>query len=147
MSRQIDTIIVHASATPPSMDIGVEEIRKWHVEERGWSDVGYHVVIRRDGTAEMGRPFWRAGAHCRGHNSNSIGVCLIGGTDANDRKRATANFTLAQYKALAEWVEYLDVEFGPGLAVIGHRSFNSHKACPCFEVDSLLSNLGERDEG
>ena len=139
--RPINKIIVHCSATPPYMDIGVEEIREWQVGERGWSDIGYHIVIRRDGTAEMGRPFWKVGAHCRGANKTSIGVCLVGGTNAVDRKKAEANFTLAQYRALAEWVEYLQVEFGPGLAVMGHRELNSHKACPSFEVRELLSVL------
>lgn len=141
MSRKIDTIVVHAAATSPDMDIGVKEIRQWHLD-RGWNDIGYHVVITRDGTGELGRPFEIMGAHAYGYNRTSIGVCLVGGVTTKDRTKPEANFTLAQYKALAEWVEYLQGKFGPGLAVVGHSKYNAHKACPVFDVDSLLSHLG-----
>ena len=81
--RQIDHIIVHCSYTPPSMDIGAETIREWHTlpkpKGRGWSDIGYHWVIRRNGTVEAGRSEERAGAHAKGYNQDSIGICLIGG--------------------------------------------------------------------
>lgn len=89
---------------------------------------------------------WKVGAHCRGYNETSIGVCLVGGTDVNDRKKASVNFTLAQYKTLCEWIKYLNLEYGPDLAVVGHRAFNATKACPGFSVVSLISQLGEDGE-
>ena len=61
------------------MDIGVKEIRKWHVDENKWSDIGYHDVIRRNGAIETGRPLEKPGAHAKGHNQNAIGICLVGG--------------------------------------------------------------------
>ncbi len=81
--REINEIIVHCSATPESMDIGVKEIRDWHVNDNKWDDIGYHFVIRRDGTIECGRSIDKAGAHCKGHNAHSIGMCLVGGEDAD----------------------------------------------------------------
>ena len=83
-------IIVHCADTLATMDIGVEEIRRWHVEERGWDDIGYANVIRRDGTIELGRDLDgdgdvadEIGAHAAGFNAQSIGVCLVGGRGAN----------------------------------------------------------------
>ena len=78
--RKINEIILHCSATPASMDIGAKEIRDWHVNGNHWRDIGYHWVIRRDGTVEKGRPEYQVGAHCLNHNANSIGVCMVGGT-------------------------------------------------------------------
>jgi len=85
--RIIDTVIVHCSATKPSMDIGVDVIRQWHMN-KGWSDIGYHYVIRRNGAVELGRDLDKdgdvdeeIGAHAYGHNATSIGICLIGGVD------------------------------------------------------------------
>ena len=72
--RRIEEIILHCSATPEGRDVGVEEIRRWHVKGNGWRDVGYHFVVRLDGSVETGRPLRVAGAHCRGHNARSVGV-------------------------------------------------------------------------
>ena len=77
--RMIDSIIIHSTATPVGMDVGVEDIRAWHVRDNGWRDIGYHWVIRRDGTIEEGRPEIAVGAHVAGYNHNSIGVALVGG--------------------------------------------------------------------
>ena len=74
-NRAIDTIIVHCSATPAGRDNSAADIRRWH-RQRGFSDIGYHFVVRLDGTIEAGRPLELPGAHCRGHNLRSIGVCL-----------------------------------------------------------------------
>lgn len=131
--RPIDTIIVHCSATPPSMsDVGAEEIDRWH-KERGWDGIGYHVVIRRDGKREDGRPLEKPGAHARGHNANSIGVCLIGGVDEDGKP--DANFTNVQYQMLyAELIRLTNLF--PGAKVIGHRDV-SDKACPSFDVQAF----------
>jgi len=81
--RTINKIIVHCSATPEGRDVSPEEITRWHVEENGWSDVGYHFIITLDGVVHYGREVERAGAHVRGHNSDSIGICYVGGLDEN----------------------------------------------------------------
>ena len=77
--RKIRKIIIHCSATKEGHDIDAAEIKKWHVEGNGWSDIGYHYVIKLDGTVEEGRPLERSGAHTLNHNFDSIGICYIGG--------------------------------------------------------------------
>lgn len=128
--REIDKIIVHCSATKTSSDIGTEEIRKWHVNGNGWSDIGYHKVIRRDGSIESGRDVEISGAHCRGQNSNSIGICLIGGVNAD--MNPEFNYTVEQMGSLRRLiVEYMKEH--PKATLHGHNEF-SPKACPCFDV-------------
>lgn len=73
--REVQKHIIHCS---DSTFGDVAEIRRWHIA-RGFNDVGYHFVIRRDGEVEMGRTLETIGAHCKGHNTNSIGTCLVGG--------------------------------------------------------------------
>jgi Negative regulator of beta-lactamase expression len=136
--RPIRSIIVHCSATPPDMDIGVETIDGWH-RDRGWASIGYHYVIRRNGRVETGRNIEHPGAHARGANQDSVGVCLVGGTDADDKTKAEANFTLTQYRALEELVWTLRGRYG-SLEVMGHRDLPGvRKACPCFDVRCLFS--------
>lgn len=130
--REINHIVIHCSATPPSMDIGVDEIRRWHTEERGWKDIGYHFVVRRDGTLEEGRQIGRSGAHVRGYNADSIGVCYIGGI--SESGKAEDNRTADQSRVLFETVSSLKERF-PNAEVLGHRDFPGvRKACPCFDV-------------
>lgn len=84
--RKIDEIILHCSATPEGREHDVEDIRRWHVDGRGWSDVGYHYIILLDGTVQAGRPVNIQGAHCKGQNKTTVGICYIGGCDKLDRK-------------------------------------------------------------
>jgi len=128
--RMIDEIIVHCSATPAGRDVGVDEIRCWHVKERGFADVGYHFVIRLDGTVEVGRKLSLAGAHCVGHNRRSVGVCYVGGL--NKDFKAADTRTIAQRDALTTLVGWLKRAF-PKAAVYGHRDF-ARKECPCFDA-------------
>jgi len=127
--RPINKIIIHCSATPPNMDIGRDEIDRWH-RERGWSEIGYHWVVRRNGKIERGRDESRVGAHAKGHNRESIGICMVGGVDKNNK--AESNFTRDQWDK-AEWLVW-DVLGRYGNAeVIGHREV-SDKECPSFDV-------------
>tara|TARA_R110000851_G_scaffold198642_1_gene349710 strand:+ start:923 stop:1345 length:423 start_codon:yes stop_codon:yes gene_type:complete len=129
--RKIKKIIVHCSATPESMDVGSEEIRRWH-KERGWSDIGYHDVIRRDGTLEKGRDISIAGAHAKGHNFSSIGVCLIGGVDGNGK--GEDNFAIIQKQNLRVYLDFMALRF-PNAEILGHRDIEGvKKECPCFNV-------------
>ncbi len=137
--RKINEIILHCSATPASMDIGAKEIRDWHVNGNHWRDIGYHWVIRRDGTVEKGRPEYQAGAHCKGHNSNSIGVCMVGGTK-KDVRIPEDNFTEVQFASLAKLVKELLVRY-PGASIHGHCEYAA-KACPVFSVKAFLRKWG-----
>jgi len=129
--RDIKKIIVHCAATPPKMDIGAAEIDAWH-KQRGFSECGYHYVIRRDGKLEKGRNIGKAGAHCRGHNFSSIGVCLVGGIDED--KYPCDNFTNQQKRALQKLLNFLTLTFDEA-EVVGHRDIAGvKKACPSFDV-------------
>ncbi|WP_286950582.1 MULTISPECIES: N-acetylmuramoyl-L-alanine amidase [Brevundimonas] len=141
--KAIRYLVVHAAATPPERDIGVKEIRAMHLQ-RGFRDVGYHYVIRRDGRVEKGRPDNVAGAHVSGFNSISLGVCLVGGIDAEGRPED--NYTPAQYAALARLLRQLQASH-PTARILGHRDLSPDKngdgkvtpnewlkACPCFDV-------------
>ena len=135
--RQINSIIIHCSATKPSMNVGVDEIRDWH-QDRGWSDIGYHWVIRRDGTVEKGRPEYIAGAHARGHNQDSIGICLVGGI--NEDGKPDCNYTSAQYRALNDTINGIYGRYNIN-EVLGHRDLPGvTKECPCFDVRAFLSS-------
>jgi N-acetyl-anhydromuramyl-L-alanine amidase AmpD len=116
------------------MDVGVQDIRKWH-RAKGWSDVGYHYVIRRNGTVEKGRGMQAIGSHVRGLNAVSVGICLAGGLDEN--LKPSDNFTMAQKVALRGEIDRLLVEY-PNAKVVGHRDVirpgDPPKACPCFDA-------------
>lgn len=130
--REIKAIVIHCAYTPPDMDVDAEEIRRWHVEERGWDDIGYHHVIKRDGTYEKGRPEETPGAHVYGHNQDTIGVCLAGGMDA-DRQNPDCNFTRQQWDKLEILVRSIRWQHGQ-IPVHGHREYDSSKACPTFDA-------------
>lgn len=127
--KETNAIFVHCSATKPSMDIGVREIRQWH-KEKGWLDIGYHFVIRRDGTIEAGREQSAVGSHVQGHNSDSVGVCLVGGIDA--KGNFEANFTPQQMGALALLLHELRGTY-PKAVIRAHHDV-APKACPSFNL-------------
>ena len=80
--RTITLIIIHCSATPEGKSLSAEACRLEHILHRGFRDIGYHFYITRDGEIHRGRPLEKVGAHCRNHNSHSIGICYEGGLDA-----------------------------------------------------------------
>lgn len=139
---QVKYIVVHCSATQASADIGAKEIDRWH-RERGMFSIGYHLVIRRDGTPEKGRELDQPGAHARGFNERSIGVCLVGGIKIVDGKQLPENnFTDEQFKTLQEALTYLKQRF-PGAEILGHRDLpNVKKDCPCFDVRTWTKKVG-----
>jgi N-acetylmuramoyl-L-alanine amidase len=104
--EKTDTIVIHCAATKPSMDIGKDEIRKWHVDDNGWEDIGYHFIIRRNGTVEEGRKIDYQGAHAPAVNSRSIGICLIGGLSEDNKPEN--NFTLEQFLSLSNVVDLIN---------------------------------------
>ena len=135
--RQIKEIIVHCSATPEGKDYTVQDIRRWHLQ-RGFKDIGYHYVIYRDGSIHTGRPVANIGAHCTGHNRNSIGICYIGGV-ATDCKTPKDTRTEAQKKALKSLLWRLHQQY-PKATIHGHREF-AKKACPSFDAKKEYSYM------
>lgn len=130
--REVQYLVVHCSATPEDMDIGAQEIKMWHLQ-RGWLDIGYHYVIRRNGNIEPGRLESVPGAHARGYNHISLGICLVGGVES-DGKTPEANFTHAQWDALEVMLKQLASDY-PDAEILGHRDLpNVNKACPSFDV-------------
>ena len=135
--RDIDKIIVHCSATQEGKDISVDTIRKWHVEGRGWADIGYHYVVALDGSIDYGRPIHKQGAHVKGHNKGSIGICYIGGVEAergdNGKWIAKDTRTPEQKEALLDLLKMLK-RLHPEATINGHREYAA-KACPCFDAN------------
>jgi N-acetylmuramoyl-L-alanine amidase len=136
--RKINEIFVHCSATPEGKDYTVADIDKWH-KQRGFSQVGYHYVVYRDGTVHDGRPVEKVGAHARGHNRNSIGICYIGGVDGTGTPKDTR--TEEQCESI-ENLLYDMVEQYPGAKIRGHNEVSA-KACPSFKVDEEYGHIGK----
>ncbi len=131
-TEEIKYLVVHCSATPADMDIGAKEIKQWH-REKGWLDIGYHYVITRDGDVETGRPEDIPGAHARGYNQVSLGICMVGGTK-KDKRTQENNFTEAQFATLRRLLEGLESDY-PNAEVIGHRDLPGViKGCPSFDA-------------
>lgn len=128
--RKITEIIIHCTATPRGQHVTVEQIRACHMMQNGWNDIGYHHVVYLDGTIHPGRPETIAGAHCLGHNSQSVGVAYVGGVEADGRPADTR--TPEQKRSLKMLVGSL-LEKYPGATVHGHNEFAA-KACPSFNV-------------
>lgn len=140
-TRKVDKIIIHCSDTYPRMNIGAAEIREWHTKERGWQDIGYHFVIRRDGTVETGRDldsdgdiFEEIGAHTVKYNQNSIAICMVGGKGNNNR--AENNFHQKQFNSLETLLRFVKASY-PKATIHGHREF-AQKDCPSFDVQEWL---------
>lgn len=124
----MEKLIIHCSATPNGRHHTAAEIHEWHID-RGWSGIGYHWVIRVDGVLESGRPEYWIGSHARGHNINSIGVCMIG----------TNSFNESQWKILANLIREKKIQYH-GIKVIGHNEV-SEKECPGFDVQKFLQEF------
>lgn len=132
MKRKIDKIIIHCSATPPSMDINSKEIDRWH-KQRGFNQIGYHLVIKRDGEIEDGRPLELTGAHVKGYNTGSIGICLIGGVEEGNISQAQDNFTPEQWRSLRNLLKICKADYKKA-TIHGHNEFDAGKECPSFDV-------------
>lgn len=139
MQKRIKTeyIVIHCAATTAKQDIGAKEINVWHLQ-RGFLKIGYHFVIRRGGRVETGRELTEVGAHAQGYNSRSVGICLVGGSDANDLSKAEDNFTDEQWQALRKLLGRMKMYY-PTAEILGHRDLpNVTKACPSFDVRAWL---------
>ena len=124
----IKYLVVYCSDTPNNREVTAAEIHDWHKNGNGWDGIGYHVVIKRDGAIEHGRPEYWAGAHVKGHNSESLGVCLIG------RDQYTDNQLNSLQEVLRTWkIKY------PTAATVGHRDLDPGKTCPNFDVACFVA--------
>jgi len=147
--RQINEIFIHCSATQPkwmasnSCQQKVEEIRRWHTD-KGWSDIGYHFVLDRQGDVCVGRPVERVGAHAKGHNKNSIGICLIGGFGSDADDKFEEHYTDLQRKALDNLIKDL-TDRHSNAKIRGHNEV-SFKACPGFRVKEYLDGQSKAKE-
>lgn len=136
-----DYLVVHCSATGPNSDFSARDINQWHMK-RGFVCIGYHFVIKRDGTLETGRRESEIGAHVQGFNHNSIGVCLVGGVDAQGK--AEDNFTPAQWDTLRTLLQQLQARYSKA-KILGHRDLTGDgpktwtKMCPSFDVRKWLA--------
>lgn len=135
--RRITEIIIHCTATSEGRDFTVEDIRRVH-KKRGFNDVGYHYIVYRDGSIHKGRAEEFIGAHCKGHNSYSIGVCYVGGMTADNRSPKDTR-TPEQKAALVALIKRLKASY-PKATIHGHREF-ANKACPCFNAREEYQNL------
>lgn len=140
--RYIDEIIVHCTATPEGEDFTVDQIRKMHLAS-GYSDIGYHFIIYRDGSVHAGRSEAVSGAHTEGHNTRSIGVSYVGGCpDRSDKKwmnKGKDTRTAAQKTELVKLLKELKAKY-PNAKIYGHRNF-AKKACPSFDAKTEYAKL------
>ena len=130
--EKVKFIVVHCSATMPGQACDAELIDQWH-RARGFELIGYHYVVMPDGSIEHGRPLFYQGAHVRNYNAVSIGVCYVGGLDAQGRTADTR--TPQQKETLTKLLAELQQRF-PKARIVGHRDLDRGKACPCYEVKS-----------
>lgn len=144
--NEVELVVIHCSATKPGQDVNAEAIRKMHLR-RGWSDIGYHFIVLPDGTIEKGREVFRRGAHVRGYNTNSLGICYVGGLDKNGNASDTR--TIYQQSSILKLLGALKVVFPELSRITGHRGLSPDKdgdgvvekhewlkECPCFDAES-----------
>lgn len=138
---RVDFIAIHCSATPADAkheNIDAATIRQWH-RAKGWRDIGYHYVIKRDGAVQKGRADDVPGAHEPRINARSLAICLVGGSPplgsaASKQGLGENNYTPAQWVSLNTLVHELKVKH-PNAEVLGHRDVPGvRKACPSFDV-------------
>mgnify|MGYP003135228528 FL=1 len=135
--REINKIIVHCSATREGENFDVAEIRKWHLA-RGFNDIGYHFYIDLYGEIHKGRDISKIGAHCKGHNRNSIGICYCGGVEA-DGKTPKDTRLECQKESLIAVLRTLKAMY-PNAVIHSHNDF-ANKACPSFNATKEYENI------
>ena len=139
--RHINEIIIHCTDTEEGRNYTIDDVRQWHTlpppKGRGWSDVGYHYLIYRNGSVVAGRDVDTAGAHCKGHNSYSIAVCYVGGRGRDGKCRDTR--TLQQRAAMNNLLIELRMRY-PQAVIVGHSFWDPSKECPCFDAAKEYKN-------
>ena len=136
--RTITLIVIHCSAVRPGQQSSAKKINDWHHDRGFQNGIGYHYVVRRDGSIELGRPLEMIGAHVVGHNRHSIGICYEGGLNSFGEDADTR--TPEQKVTLRKLLEELHRKF-PKALIVGHRDLNPGKRCPCFDVVKEYGDL------
>lgn len=139
--RSITLIVIHCSAVGPEQESSAADIDSWH-RANGWQGIGYHFVVRRDGSVELGRPIEVVGAHVVHHNRYSIGICYEGGLDAAGEAADTR--TPEQVETLRSLVEQMHERF-PKALIVGHHDLDPTKPCPCFDAVAEYKGLQPED--
>ena len=139
--RTITLIVIHCSAVRPGQQSSAKKINDWHHDRGFQNGIGYHYVVRRDGSIELGRPLEMIGAHVVGHNRHSIGICYEGGLNSFGEDADTR--TPEQKVTLRKLLEELHRKF-PKALIVGHRDLNPGKKCPCYDVISEYRDLEPR---
>ncbi|EFL88266.1 peptidoglycan-binding domain-containing protein [Ahrensia sp. R2A130] len=137
-NRKLNEIVVHCAATPEGREVSVATIRKWH-KARGWSDIGYHFVIGLDGKVHKGRPLSKTGAHVRGRNRGTVGICYVGGVSRDGRTPKDTR-THSQKAALLNLINSLMAEYPSIKLISGHHDYAA-KACPSFPAREQYADL------
>ena len=141
-ARKITEIIVHCTATPEGRNFTVADIRAGHLA-RGFVDIGYHYVIYLDGSVHEGRSIHQTGAHCTGHNQNSVGISYVGGVEADGRTPKDTR-TKEQKAALVTLLADLCKLYKlPVTRIFGHYQF-ANKACPSFRIEPLREEVAKK---
>ena len=138
-----DLIVIHCSATREDQDFSIKDIDRAH-KQRGFSEIGYHLYITKDGRTHIGRTLNKQGAHSFGHNKHSWGICYEGGLDINGKPKDTR--TEQQKQAILRAVLFLK-GLSDNAKVLGHRDLSKDlngdgiiqpneyiKMCPCFNA-------------
>lgn len=137
--RLVRLVVIHCTDTPTGRDVSVEEIRRWHVSERGMADIGYHGVVLLDGTFALGRDSGRIGAHAKGFNAFSLGYVYVGRDEINEAQREALVRVTAEACVLHR-IDPHDEREGRG--VRGHRSELTHDGtCPGFPMDPFRDDV------
>ena len=138
VNRPVLYIVVHCTASKVTTNFTLKDLRHLHVDICHWSDIGYHFYITKDGKIHTCRPMSKIGAHVKGYNRCSIGVCYEGGLNARGRPADTR--TPAQKESLIEVLSALKERF-PKAKIVGHYELGANKACPCFCASKEYSFL------
>ena len=135
--RKIDLIVIHCSATRCNRSFPVTALIRCHADRFGFT--GYHYYITRDGQTYQTRHEQLVGAHAKGYNAHSLGVCYEGGLDANGKPADTR--TPEQKRALLRLLRRLKANH-PAARILGHRDLpNVRKACPCFDAITEYASI------
>jgi len=135
-------IIIHCSATRPEwlegepLSRAVKTIDSWH-KAKGWKGIGYHYVVGRNGKVLPGRPESEQGAHVRGHNQNTLGICLLGGFGGSADDTFNDHYTKEQRFALENLI--VDIQTRHDITILSGHNIYANKGCPCFDVSKEFS--------
>ncbi|UII27021.1 N-acetylmuramoyl-L-alanine amidase [Fulvivirga maritima] len=148
MTKEFTHLMIHCSATPKGKWFDADDITRWHIEERGWSRVGYSTLFLLDGTTDIMIPFdkddtinsWEISNGARGWNGITRHICYIGGLNEKGNSVEDTR-TEAQLAAMQAFVK-MHIMLWPKVKIIGHNQVNAHKNCPSFNVNEWGLSIG-----